>query len=116
MKARSVLEQMRRVPKMFASNKEAFCATVVTAFWMEEVKGFHGGKFYKRHMNGPGNTIVGCNDPFNDKWARAVIDDAMSILKDSKKPCPHLTEYHKQYEEAEAAGLEPKPCVCGSFH
>jgi len=83
MKAKAVLEQMRRVPKMCASNKEAFCAIAATALNMEDTKEFHGGEFYKRHMNGPGNTITGYNDRFNDKWAQAVIDDALSFIKDN---------------------------------
>lgn len=88
MKAKYLLNKLREAPKMCASNKEAFCAIVLTALSMEDIfidmpgPGTAGGSFYAKHIGHQGNAIVGCNDPFDDEWAHSVIDDAIIFIKD----------------------------------
>lgn len=88
MTAKEYLNMMRRAPKMKASSKEAFCAQVITALIMDDIKfevpghGSNSGNFYAKHIGHQGSAIVGCNDPFDDKWAHAVIDDALSFIKE----------------------------------
>lgn len=87
MKAKDYLGKLRRAPRMFASNKESFCAQVLTALIMDDVEfevpgdGNSGGNFYAKHIGHQGCAIIGCNDPFDDEWAHAVVDDALSFIK-----------------------------------
>lgn len=88
MKARDFLMKVRAAPGMFASNKEAFCMTVLTALVMDDVTfevpghGSPSGNFLAKHVGHRGAAIVGCNDPFDDEWAHAVVDDALSLIGD----------------------------------
>lgn len=88
MKAKDYLEQLRKTPRMFASNKESFCAQVLTALIMDDVEfnmtgpGSSGGNFYAKHIGHQGSAIIGCNDPFDDEWAHSVVDDALSFIKE----------------------------------
>lgn len=90
MKAQEFLQKMRYAPGMYASNKESFCAQVVTALIMDDIN-FHCpgygnsvGNFYAKHIGHYGNSIVGCNDSFDDDWAHSVIDDALSFIAKEK--------------------------------
>lgn len=86
MRAIEFLIDLRKRPTMYASNKEAFCAAVITALAMEDVRvdtpghGNPEGNFYAKHIGHYGSSIVGCNDPFDIEWAHTVIDDAISYL------------------------------------
>lgn len=86
MKAKEYLENMRKAPLMFASNKEAFCAQIVTSLIMDDVTincpgpGSSSGNFYAKHIGHYGAAIIGCNDSFDEEWAFNVIDDALSFI------------------------------------
>lgn len=86
MKAKDYLAKLRQAPGMFASNKESFCAQVITALIMDDIEfkipgpGSDVGNFYAKHIGRQGSAIIGCNDPFDDEWAHAVIDDALSFI------------------------------------
>lgn len=86
-KARKFLLELHRTPKMYATNKEAFCAIVINTLYMCDINfeipgnGNNGvGNFYAKHIGSQGSAIVGCNDSFDDKWAHGVVDDAMSFI------------------------------------
>lgn len=99
MKAREFLLQIRRTPGMYAANKEAFCAMIVTALQMDDIEfmipghGSNTGNFYAKHIGRKGSAIVGCNDSFDDVWAHAVVDDALSLLD---APPPEKIEISKE--------------------
>jgi hypothetical protein len=87
MKAIEFLEKLRRTPGMWASNKEAFCVSVLTALIMDDIAfkvaglGNSSGNFLKRHIGYHGAAISGSNDPFSDEWAHAVVDDALRLIE-----------------------------------
>lgn len=81
MKAKDFLGMLRATPQMFASNKEAFVAQVVTSLIMEDI-GIGFGEFYAKHLNQYGSMLLSCDDPFDDEWAHVVVDEALAFIKE----------------------------------
>jgi hypothetical protein len=82
--AREFLLRVRRAPHSWASTKEGLALTVLSALMVDgieiPIRG-PGNSFLARHVGSKGNCIVGLRDPYEDEWAHAVVDDALSFIK-----------------------------------
>lgn len=78
-RARKLLEETRRAPRMFASTKEALLSRCSTVLEMLGIEGA-GQAFYLRHLYSRASVVCGLEDPVDDEWAEAVILDALSQL------------------------------------
>jgi len=95
-RAKKFLERVRETPGMFASNKEAFCATVHTAIYVDGYD-VSGGDFYTKHLGARGAAFANVSEPFDNAWAHAVVDDALSYyerepLRDDKAEVERLRQ------------------------
>lgn len=95
-RAKKFLEQVRKAPAMYATNKEAFCATVHTAIYVDGYA-VSGSDFFMKHLRGRGREIEAAHESFDDAWAHAVVDDALSYyerepLRDDKAEIERLSQ------------------------
>lgn len=81
MKAKDFLDMIRATPQMYASNKEAYVAQVVTALIMEDVT-LAIGEFYGKHLCQYGSLLLTADDPVDDEWAHGVVDEALKLFKE----------------------------------
>ena len=82
-KAKEILIQTRESPKMYASIREALLSRVTSLLELAGVE-FDPGAFYAKHSELYGNVILMLDKEVDDQWAKEVIDDAISLLGDTK--------------------------------
>lgn len=79
--AKAKLLEMKRVPLMFASDKESYIQRVSTIIEMTQATEFDVCSFYDLHLQLEGNTFIDLHDRFESKWTDQVVDHALHILK-----------------------------------
>lgn len=72
---------MGLTPRMFASNKESFVFQLHTMLFLLEKMDFDSKtELFKIAGIIYGSSFINCNDPFDDEWAKKVVDYAISLL------------------------------------
>lgn len=83
-RAISFLEATHRAPRMYATTREAMMChvTAVVYVLVDELDTI---EFWKKHLGFKGNTYLHPQAHVQDEWARAVIDDALRIIRGEKQ-------------------------------
>lgn len=72
LKIKDLITSMGEHPKMFASNKESFAFQIFNMlFLLGKINSFEDKlEFFKQAEIIKGSTFIGCNDSFEDEWAK----------------------------------------------
>jgi len=78
-RARMILEDTARAPKMYANSREAFLAHVCGVVIVVN-SGFSPWEFYREHAD-----VFSLGEHVDDDWAKNVVSDALQHVFVAKK-------------------------------
>ena len=78
LKAKELIEQTAKSPKMYASCKESYVNRILSLLEMTDIK-FSIEDFMKLSFESEGNIYLGVHDPIDDEWANKIAKSAIEI-------------------------------------